>query len=551
MTVADQPSRPNFLVVVVDDMGYSDLQPFGGEIRTPVIQALADRGARFRNFHTSSLCAPTRSMLLSGCDNHQAGLGVMQPLHAMNQYLQPGYEGYLNLSVPTMAELLGAGGYHTYMAGKWHVGITDQTRPAARGFERSYAFLGGGASHFHDARPLAASEAVQTLYVEDDRPITDELPEDFYSSRVYVDKLIEYIGEQDDEAPFLAYLPFTAPHDPLQVPDEWLDRYAGIYDGGYDSIRGPRLERMKQLGLIADDLEANPGSGLFPTWDELDEDQRRREARTMEIYAAMVEYLDAELGRLLDFLDERGDLDDTVVFFLSDNGANPKQPEFYQPNTPEQIERDFDNSLDNHGRIGSFISMGGAWAEVAGTPLSYFKTTTYEGGTQTPFIVAGGPVTRAGVITDELLHVADLVPTMLDWAGVDRPTRFNGRDVPPLYGRSLAPMLTGTTRQPVRTGMDSLCFEMGECRSVLVGEWKLLWTAPPYGKGERWQLFNLAEDPRELEDLAEAMPGKVAQLEGQWRAYAEYVGYLEADGTSALRELGSAERFFEFRLPED
>lgn len=190
----------------------------------------------------SSLCAPTRSMLLTGCDNHQAGLGVMQPMHAMNQYMQPGYEGFLNHSVPTMAELLAGAGYHTYMAGKWHLGITEDTRPAARGFERSYAFLGGGASHFHDAAPLSSAESKQTLYAEDDRFITDELPEDFYSTRMYVDKMIEYTSAQGDDEPFLGYLAFTAPHDPLHVPDEWLDRYEGRYDGGYDAVRGPPVD---------------------------------------------------------------------------------------------------------------------------------------------------------------------------------------------------------------------------------------------------------------------------------------------------------------------
>jgi len=550
--MADASIRPSFLVVVmVDDMGYSDIAPFGGEITTPTLQALADRGVRFRKFHTNSLCAPTRSMLLSGCDNHQAGLGVMQPMHTMNQYMQPGYEGYLNHAVPTIAEMLHAAGYRTYMSGKWHVGITDDTRPAARGFERSYAFLGGGASHFADARPLSAQEDKQTLYAEDDRFITDRLPADFFSSSTFVDKMIEYIRGTGDDEQFFAYLAFTAPHDPLQVPDEWLERYRGRYDGGYDAIRGPRLERMKELGLIKDDVEANPGSGLFPTWDELSADGRAHEARKMEIYAAMVEHMDAQLGRLLDDLDGLGRLDDTVVVFMSDNGANPKQPEFYRPNTKEQIERDFDNSLDNMGRIGSFVSMGGAWAEVAGTPLSYFKTTTYEGGIQTPLIVAGGPVTRTGVVTDQLLHVADIVPTLLDWAGADRPREIDGRPVPEIYGRSLAPMLTGATRQPVRTGMDALCFEMVECRSVLCGDYKLLWMAPPYGKGDRWRLYDLAADPRELNDLSEVMPGKVAELEAQWEAYAQYVGYIPSDGTSAVEELGGIDRFFEFRLGDD
>ena len=420
----------------------------------------------------------------------------------------------------------------------------------ARGFDRSYAFLGGGASHFHDARPLSAGETLQTQYVEDDQAI-DDLPEDFYSSRTYVDKMIEYTSSQDDDKPFLAYLAFTAPHDPLQVPDEWLDRYKGRYDDGYDAVRGTRLTRMKELGLVAEDVEPNPGSGLFPEWDELDEAGRVEQARKMEIYAAMVEYTDAEIGRMIDSLRELGKLDDTVIFFLSDNGANPKEPHFYTPNTVEQIERDFDNSLDNYGRIGSFISVGGAWAEVSNTPLSYFKTTTYEGGIQTPLIVAGGPVEKRGIVTDQMLHVADIVPTMLELAGLERPTERNGEAVPELYGRSLAPMLTGASDGPVRGEDDALCFEMIECRSVLKGNWKSVLMVPPYGTGERWELYNLGDDPREKHDLAEQMPEKVAEMQAAWDEYAERVGYIEGNGVSAVGELGGVERFFEYRLPED
>lgn len=544
--------RPNVLLVVADDLGYSDIEPFGGEIRTPTLTRLAERGARFRRFHTSSLCAPTRSMLLTGCDNHQVGLGVMQPMHALNQYMQPGYEGYLTTAAPTIAEMLREAGYRTYLAGKWHVGITADTRPAARGFDRSFAFLGGGASHFHDVRPLSSQEALQTLYVEDDRDVTHDLPADFFSSTAYVDKMIEYVDGGRDGQPFFGYLAFTAPHDPLQVPDDWLDRYAGAYDGGYGSVRGPRLERMKQLGLIAGDLEANPGSGLFRTWEQLDQQERAAEARKMELYAAMVEHLDHELGRMIDHLSEHDLLEDTVVIFLSDNGANPKQPDFYPPNTPEQVARDFDNSLGNMGRIGSFVSMGGAWAEVASTPLSYFKTTTYEGGTQTPLIVAGGPATRRGVVTDQLLHVADIAPTLLEWAGARRPdSTDDGRPVPALYGRSLAPVLSGDTAEPLRGDDEAICFEMTECRSVLSGPWKLLWAAPPYGRSDGWRLFHLESDPRELDDLADRMPEKVAELVRHWEEYAARVGYVESDGTSAVAELGGIERFYEFRLPED
>mgnify|MGYP000876008990 CR=1 FL=1 len=223
----------------------------------------------------------------------------------------------------------------------------------------------------------------------------------------------------------------------------------------------------------------------------------------------------------------------------------------FQRHHLEQIERDFDNSLDNYGRIGSFISVGGAWAEVSNTPLSYVKTTTYEGGIQTPLIVAGGPVEKRGIVTDQMLHVADIVPTMLELAGLERPTERNGEAVPELYGRSLAPMLTGASDGPVRGEDDALCFEMIECRSVLKGNWKSVLMVPPYGTGERWELYNLGDDPREKHDLAEQMPEKVAEMQAAWDEYAERVGYIEGNGVSAVGELGGVERFFEYRLPED
>ncbi|WP_188502757.1 arylsulfatase [Pontibacter amylolyticus] len=534
--------QPNFLLIVVDDMGYSDCQPFGGEIRTPHIQQLADNGVCFRHFHTSALCAPTRAMLLSGCDNHHAGLGHMPTAHATNQYMQPGYEGYLNSDVLTMPEILKEAGYHTYMAGKWHLGELEDRRPHHRGFERTFSFLGGGASHFNDQRPLSEFEKPHSEYTEDGRTI-ETLPDDFYSSDFYTDKMMQYVTEQQDDNPFFAYLAFTAPHDPLQVPDDWLDKYQGVYDGGYDAIRKQRLQRMKELGLIPEGVSQNEGSGLFGTWDELSYEERREAARKMEIYAAMLENLDWNLGRLFDRLKELNKFDDTIIFFLSDNGANPKEPHFYAPNTEESIEREYDNRLENYGKINSFLSIGGAWAEVANTPLSYFKLTTYEGGTQTPLIVSGRRMHKRGVVTDELLHVTDILPTILDYANVPYPSTNN--EMKPLYGTSLKPCLQEETKQPVRNAFDVLGFEIAECKAVRKGVWKLIFMPPPYGEGDEWHLFNLKEDIDEDNNLARQLPEKYKELKAEWEAYALSVGYIEANGESALAKLGF-EEFYRF-----
>lgn len=536
--------RPNVLLVVVDDMGFSDCQPFGGEIRTPAIQGLADEGVRFRNFHVSSLCAPTRAMLLSGVDNHQNGLGVMPPMHATNQYLKPGYEGMLNRRVMTLAEVLRDAGYHTYMAGKWHLGAISGYRPEDRGFERVFSFLGGGASHFNDHRALSASEIPHTRYDEDGKDVTDNLPDDFFSSDHYADMMIRYLSEQGDDAPFFAYLAFTAPHDPLQAPDAWLDRYKGAYDAGYQAVRERRLARMKEVGVIEKALETNPGSGLFPAWGELDQQERAEQARKMEIYAAMIENLDHNIGRVLDLLRRQNRYENTLILFFSDNGANPKEPYFYAPNTPELIEKEYDNSLENMGRKGSFVSIGGAWAEVASTPLSYFKTTTYEGGVQVPLIVVGPGVRRSSVDASQLLHVTDVLPTVLDFVGVTRPASREGVDLAPVYGRSWKPYLTGGTLAPVRGPLDALGFEMIECRAIIKGEWKLIFVAPPYGEND-WRLYNLREDPSELTNLAASHPEMLDEMKSEWDAYAKAVGYIEAGEIKQLENM-SPEEFFQF-----
>lgn len=541
--------RPNVLLIVVDDMGYSDIQPYGGEIRTPVLQALAGEGARFTGFHVSSLCAPTRSLLLTGVDNHQNGLGIMPPFHSTNQYLQPGYEGPLNRRVMTIAEVLKGGGYHTYMAGKWHLGALSGYRPENRGFDRVFSFLAGGASHFDDARPLSVSEAPHSRYDEDGRDVTDELPPGFYSSDYYAEKMMSYLSEQEDDAPFFAYLAFTAPHDPLQVPDAWLDRYEGAYDEGYDAIRERRLARMKEMGLIPDALASNPGSGLFPTWDDLDDREKAEQARKMEIYAAMIENADHNIGRVLDLLRKQGKYENTIILFLSDNGANPKEPHFYAPNTPETIARDFDNSLENMGRKGSFVSVGGAWAEVSNTPLSYFKTTTYEGGTQVPLIIAGPGIAKRGIDSSQLLHATDVLPTLLDFIGMERPDERDGKPLAPIYGRSWKPCLTGESQSPVRGPFDAIGFEMIECRAVIKGDWKLIFIAPPYGENE-WYLYNLNEDPREITNLAAEHPDKLAEMKSEWDAYAKSVGYIEAGEIKQLEGM-SPEDFFRYEGLQD
>lgn len=536
---ADKTTAPNILLIVADDMGYSDCGAFGGEIKTPHIDSLAENGIRFSRFHTSSLSAPTRSLLLTGVDTHLNGLGCMPALHTSNQYMRKGYEGYLNDQVITLPELLLSHGYHTYMAGKWHLGYQAGTRPSDRGFERSFALLNGGASHFSDAASIGPVEP-PVSYVDDGTPVS-HLPESFFSSDHYASKMIEYIDSNKDGAPFFGYLAFTAPHDPLQVPDEWRDKYEGVYDAGYDSIRYERLKRINDIGLIPHDIDQSLPSGSYTPWEELSVEERKIEAGKMEVYAAMIENLDYNVGRVLQKLSDEGMLENTIILFLSDNGANPHDLTAYKNSGA------VDNSYDNMGRIGSFISEGPAWASVSNTPLAYFKSSTAEGGINTPLIVSGKGIDLAKIDNKNLLHVADIAPTLLDILGIERPAEYKGKTMHPMYGKSFSALLHGDTAQtPLRNADEAVCIEMTDNIAVFKGNWKARQLQQPYGNGT-WELFDLSKDVAETNNLAEQNPDKLNELVKDWEDHSGSVGYIKRSNRRAVDSLGSVERFYQFK----
>ncbi|KAA9340148.1 arylsulfatase [Adhaeribacter soli] len=533
-------NRPNILMIVIDDLGYSDVSPFGGEIRTPNIQRLADNGLLVQHCYTTPLCAPSRAMFMSGMDNHISGIGTMSPYQAVSQYMQPGYEGYLNDRVMTLPEVLRENGYHTYMSGKWHLGFEKGRRPFEEGFERSFSFLGGGVSHFSNIFALGPDEEIHTVYYDDSVQVK-KLPDNFYSSDYYADRMIRYITEQKDDKPFFGYLAFTAPHDPLHVPDKWLDKHKGAYDKGYDHIRQVRMDNMKKLGLIAKDLPLNPGSGLYKKWNELSAQEQKVEARRMELYAAMIEILDLNIGRVLETLQKAGKLDNTLVILIGDNGANPKDPSFYGKDmTP------FDNSLQNMGKRNSFVSLQGAWAEVTATPYSYFKTTTGEGGVRVPFIISGPGVTLKGTDATNKILGTDIMPTLLEITGITRPNTYKNHKLAAMTGTSFNQML-GNKGTVVRNQNAGFGIESLENKAYLKGDWKIRFLMPPFGEGRRWQLFNVKEDPREQRDLAAQNPDKLHEMLSGWIAYTQAVGYISFLGGRALKALGP-ENFFKAKL---
>jgi len=507
--------KPNVLLIVADDLGYSDIGAFGGEIATPTLDTLATEGLRLSNFHVLPSCSPTRSVLLSGMDNHRAGLGTMGELRTPDMEGYPGYAGYLNFEVAALPEVLRAGGYRTYMAGKWHLGHKEETSPHARGFEETFILAPGGGSHWSDRRPLSPP---QTMVYRRNGKIVESLPEDFYSTRFYTDTMLEWISrDHGDARPFFAYLSYTAPHDPLHAPKEYIDRYKGKYDDGWDVLREERLEALKELGIVNPDAEPFPRLPSVEPWDEMSVEERQEAARDMEVYAAMIDYMDEQIQRVFDYLKEIGEYQNTVVLFFSDNGANGAMPTAYPGQTEEHLNS-FDNSLDNRGLPNSFIETGPGWAQASMSPSRMFKAFTSEGGIRSPLLVkVPGAVANAGEINHSFVHVRDIMPTVLDLAGIEHSQNFEGRQVQPLQGRSVLDLFSGKAESPYAEA-DQVGYELFGLKALFDGEWKILWMPPPFGKGE-WELFNLQQDPGETNDLSSEHPDRVEAMVAMWEQY--------------------------------
>ena len=512
--------RPNFLLIVADDLGYADLGVFGGEIGTPNLDALAASGYQLTNFHTAPTCSPTRAMLFSGTDNHLVGLGVMGEIkHNLPPEVQaqPGYEGYINNRVLTLPELLRDAGYRTYMAGKWHLGLEEHASPFARGFEKTYALLEGGAGHLSNMNVVPFNDRDHALYREDGE--LTGVPKKFYSTEFYASKIVEYLNEdKHSDRPFMAYLSFTAPHWPLQAPSESIARYKGAYDEGYDVFFDRRLARQKELGLISARTTGHPLI-LEKPWVELSEADRQREAKAMEIYAAMVNDLDTQVGRVIQALKDIGEYENTVIFFMSDNGAQNGSMSYMErlPGYNEFLARCCDNSMENMGAANSFVMYRSGWARVSGVPTRYFKSQTTEGGIRSPAIL-NYPASKEGAGRyDEFLSVMDVMPTFLALAGVDHPQQFQGREILPMKGASMAAILDGQ-KSAIHPPEYTMGWQLNNHRALKKGNWKIVMTHPPLGDGT-WNLYDLSKDPFEHHDLSDAYPIKLEALIHEWDEY--------------------------------
>lgn len=497
--------RPNVIVILADDLGYSDIAPYGGEVRTPHLEALARGGLRFRQFYNNAKCSPTRASLLTGLYPHEAGMGELA-----NGTPGPAgpYQGYLPAHVVTLPEVLRRAGYRTYMSGKWHVGDLPAHWPHARGFDRTFALISGATSYFELLRePGRRREMV--LEQESWRPTGD----DFYATDAYTDYAVDRIREhrrQHRDQPFFLYLAYTAPHFPLQALPDDIARYADTYTAGWDTIRAGRDARMRRLGLTGPrhTLTARPAS--VPPWREAT--GREEWARLMAVYAAMIDRMDQGIGRVLQALDETGLRDDTLVVFLSDNGG-----------TMEAVAgRGLNDPAVPIGARGSYVAYLEPWAHVSNTPFRRYKNWTHEGGIISPF-VASWPrgLRRPGRIVDDVGHVIDLMPTLVEVSGATYPERTDAGPVPPMRGHSLVPVLRG---DPVRRSAP-LYWAYGGNWAIRDGRWKLVYDARRKGAPE---LYDLQADPVESRDLAARHPQRVAAMRARWQAWATSVGAKES-----------------------
>jgi arylsulfatase/uncharacterized sulfatase len=517
---ASPKAPPNIVVLVADDWGFTDVGAYGSEISTPHIDALAKRGAKFSNFHTASVCSPTRAMLLTGVDNHRNGVGNMPETTPAAHEGKPGYEGVLNDRAVTLATLLKDRGYHTYITGKWHLGKTPSTLPGKRGFERSFIQADSGSDNWENRTYMMLYD--KAYWFEQDKEV--QLPKDFYSSTLFVDKAMDFIDSgRADGKPFFTYIGFQANHIPLQAPKALVDKYKGRYDAGWAVLRQERHARAVALGLIP---KGSPMVTLASTldWNTLSADEKREHAKHMEVYAAMAEAMDHEIGRLVSHLKARGQFDNTVFVFLSDNGSDPADP-LNIAASRAYVRMHYDTQAQALGAKGTFVANGPSWASATVSPLQGYKYFAGEGGLRVPLVISGIPGMTKDHLSLAFTHVTDIVPTLLEAVGIpNHQGNYQGTAVEPLIGRSMLPMLLGQVKT-VHSADQPIGYELAGSAALFKGDYKLVKNIAPLGDGQ-WRLYHLLSDPGEVRDIAATEPERFKTMLADYEAYALANGVL-------------------------
>lgn len=512
------PPKPNIVVLVADDWGYTDVGAFGGEIATPNLDELARRGVRFSNFHVAASCSPTRAMLLTGVDNHRNGHGNLRETMPSAHLGQPGYQATLTPNVVTVATLLQAGGYRTSVAGKWNVGNEARNLPNQRGFDRSFVMGDTGSDNWEPEKRYLPHAAKVHWFEDGQAPV---LPKQFYSSTFFVDKTLEYLrAGAASGKPFFAYVGFQANHVPVQAPQAFIDKYKGRYDGGWTALREARRAKAIELGLVPKDTAMVTMSTTLD-WAALSPQDQRYQARLMEVYAAMADAMDHEVGRLIAYLKSTGEYDNTVFVFLSDNG--PEGSDYKEADL--WLRFNYKRDLDRLGGPGAYVVPGPSWSSASASPLSTFKFYAGEGGIRSPMIISGTGVAAPNQIHAGLAHVTDIVPTLLDLAQVQRPgTSYQGRTIEAQTGRSLLPVLADPGAR-VRRSDEALGYELAGNKALFKGDLKLVLNNPPVGDG-RWHLYDLRSDPGETKDLQMALPAQFTAMQADYATWAQANGVL-------------------------
>ena len=511
------PTRPNIVVVLVDDAALMDFGAFGGEASTPNIDALAARGAMFSQHRATPFCAPSRAMLLSGMDNHLAGLGTIREVLPPEHRGKPGYTMALEPGVETIATKLQRAGYRTYMTGKWHLGHKAGQLPIDHGFDRSFILDASGADHWEDKPYLPYYK--EAPWFEDDKEA--ELPEEFYSSSFIADQMQTYLEEDAGRNdPFFAYVAFLAVHIPVQAPREYTEKYVSVYRDGWNTIREQRWQRAQALGLIpvGAPLAAQPET--IPRWDELTEGEQSLAAKSMAVNAGALEAMDAELGGLIDYLKATGQFENTIIVVTSDNG-----PEAGDPWGQAAVQwwfglQGYSRDYETLGERGSYVALGSGGASANAGPSHLFKFHAGEGGVRVPLIMSG-PGIVSGRQVNSMTVMSDIAPTLLDLAGVG--AEAPGAKV--MTGRSIKPVLDGVSEHTY-SASDAIGLETSGQAALYKGRYKLVRNLPPHGDST-WRLFDIASDPGETMDLSAELPSVKQDLMHEYRLYAARVGVLE------------------------
>jgi arylsulfatase A-like enzyme len=518
---AQSDERPNFLLIVTDDMGYTDLGAFGGyEIPTPNLDRLAWNGVRLTNFHAAPSCGPTRAMLMSGTGNHEAGLGSQ----LFNQLFdgEYGYEGFLQPRVATMPEVLQESGYNTMMSGKWHIGERDpsgRTLPSVYGFSRDYTLLRGADNHYGTIR--------DATYSEDGR--VHRLTDLTYSTIRYTDKLLGFLEDhKGSDDPFFAVYAPTAPHWPLHYPPGWEERFTGAFDAGFDELCSERMAGALNENILPANASTQSCNKEAEPWNALPTQEQQSFIKAMEIYAAMVAHLDEDIGRILETLEQQGKMDNTWIIFMNDNG--PQGGALDARLIGGRETSPMNNSLANLGKPDSWASVGQGWADASSSPYRNTKGSPYEGGMRVPAFIWHGSAVTSGSIDHQFLTLMDIMPTVLDIADIDPPQgNFKGRNVLPIRGKSMVPLLASTQTR-IHDADEAIALDHSGNRMMVKGDWKIVQLPR-----QEWQLFNMIEDPMESRDMASQMPDLLADMMAEFNGFAATRNYIEV--TSEINQL--------------